>query len=77
VCHNCSSHALTADVDIKQTAHAAELFLSDGVIVTGTSTGMATDLHELRGKSRHLYFKTSYVNLLIDLMTSDIQIRPE
>jgi membrane complex biogenesis BtpA family protein len=42
-----SSHALTADVNIVETAHAAEFFLSDGVIVTGTATGVETDLVEL------------------------------
>lgn len=46
----CSSHALTSDIDIKLTAHAAELFLSDGVIVTGSSTGSAADLRELTGE---------------------------
>lgn len=34
-----SSHALTADVDLEETARAAEFFLADGVIVTGTTTG--------------------------------------
>ena len=34
-----SSHALTADVDLEETARAAEFFLADGVIVTGTATG--------------------------------------
>lgn len=29
------------------TAKAAEFFLSDGVILTGTSTGEATDIHDL------------------------------
>jgi uncharacterized protein len=43
-----SSHALTADVDIVETARAAEFFSSDGVIVTGTSTGNPADLDELR-----------------------------
>jgi membrane complex biogenesis BtpA family protein len=43
-----SSHALTADVDIVETAHAAEFFASDGVIVTGTATGHAADLDEVR-----------------------------
>ena len=33
-----SSHAITADVDIVETAHAAEFFLADGMIVTGVST---------------------------------------
>lgn len=43
-----SSHALTADVDIAETAHAAEFFLSDGVIVTGVSTGTEASLEELQ-----------------------------
>ncbi|RME75957.1 MAG: BtpA family membrane complex biogenesis protein [Chloroflexi bacterium] len=43
-----SSHAITADVDIVETAHAAEFFLSDGVIVTGVATGQEASLEELR-----------------------------
>jgi len=38
-----SSHALTADVDLVETARAAEFFLADGVIVTGTATGRETE----------------------------------
>lgn len=44
-----SSHALTSDVSTEETARAAEFFLSDGVIVTGTSTGAQADPRELRG----------------------------
>ena len=43
-----SSHALTGDVDIVETAHAAEFFLSDGVIVTGIATGVEANLEELQ-----------------------------
>ena len=43
-----SSHAVTADVDIVETAHAAEFFLSDGVIVTGVATGTEASLEELQ-----------------------------
>lgn len=43
-----SSHALTSDVDIVETAHAAEFFLSDGVIITGLATGTEASLEELR-----------------------------
>jgi len=46
-----SSHALTGDVSIAETAKAAEFFLSDGVIVTGSSTGMkpsTDDLEQVR-----------------------------
>ncbi len=42
-----SSHAITSDVDIVETAHAAEFFLSDGIIITGSSTGKAVDIREL------------------------------
>ncbi len=43
-----SAHAITADVDIVQTAHAAEYFLSDGLILTGAATGEAASAEELR-----------------------------
>ncbi len=43
-----SSHSITSDVDIVETAKAAEFFLSDGVILTGTSTGKETDIDELK-----------------------------
>ena len=43
-----SAHAVTADVDIIQTAHAAEYFLSDGLIVTGAATGESASLDELK-----------------------------
>ena len=43
-----SSHSITGDVDIVETAHAAEFFLSDGVIVTGVATGTEASLEELQ-----------------------------
>ena len=43
-----SSHALTADVSIAETAMAAEFFLSDAVIVTGERTGAEASLAEVR-----------------------------
>lgn len=43
-----SSHSITSDVSISETAHAAEFFLSDGVIVTGAATGLEADLDEIR-----------------------------
>jgi membrane complex biogenesis BtpA family protein len=42
-----SSHAITADVGIAETAKAAEFFCSDGLIVTGTATGEPVDVDEL------------------------------
>jgi uncharacterized protein len=43
-----SAHAITFDVNISETAHAAEFFMSDGVIVTGTSTGKEADAKEIK-----------------------------
>ena len=43
-----SSHAITADVSIAETAKAAEFFLSDAVIVTGAHTGAEASLEEVR-----------------------------
>ena len=42
-----SSHALTQDLDIAEMAHAAEFFLSDGLIITGIHTGSAADTREI------------------------------
>ncbi|NNE43007.1 MAG: BtpA/SgcQ family protein, partial [Gemmatimonadetes bacterium] len=47
-----SAHAVTADVDLAETARAAEFCGADGVIVTGTATGAATsaaDVAAVRG----------------------------
>lgn len=43
-----SSHAITADVGLSDTARAAEFFGADGVIVTGTSTGRPTSVDDVR-----------------------------
>lgn len=42
-----SSHAITADLDVVETAQAAEFFLADGVIVTGVATGSDADPAEV------------------------------
>lgn len=42
-----SSHAVTSDVSLVDTVAAADFFLSDGVIITGTHTGCAVDTAEL------------------------------
>lgn len=39
-----SSHSITSDIDIVETARAAEFFATDGVIITGLHTGDAPDL---------------------------------
>jgi membrane complex biogenesis BtpA family protein len=43
-----SAHAISADVDIAETARAARFFGADGVIVTGVATGGAVALEDLR-----------------------------
>ncbi|KAG9460179.1 hypothetical protein GDO78_013758, partial [Eleutherodactylus coqui] len=47
-----SSHAVTADVSISETAKAAEFFLADGVILTGVATGQEADPRELQAVRR-------------------------
>jgi membrane complex biogenesis BtpA family protein len=47
-----SAHAITSDVDIVETAKAAEFFLVDGVIVTGVSTGQAAEPDEVNSVGR-------------------------
>jgi uncharacterized protein len=43
-----SAHAITTDVDIVETAKAAEFFAVDGVIVSGVATGQPTDPNEVK-----------------------------
>ncbi|XP_051485627.1 uncharacterized protein F13E9.13, mitochondrial-like isoform X1 [Apus apus] len=43
-----SAHALTADVGVAETAAAAEFFLADGVVLTGTATGLPAHPQELK-----------------------------
>jgi len=47
-----SAHTLTSDIDLVETARAAEFFLADGVVVTGTSTGRATDINDVDAVSQ-------------------------
>lgn len=42
-----SAHAITADVTLVETAHAAEFFLADGLIVTGVASGAPADPTEV------------------------------
>jgi membrane complex biogenesis BtpA family protein len=53
-----AAHAMTADVDIVETAKAAEFFLADGVIVSGVSTGQPTDPEEVRAVSQTIGIPT-------------------
>jgi membrane complex biogenesis BtpA family protein len=47
-----SSHAITADVDIAETARAAQFFGAEGVIVSGTSTGAPIALADLTAAAK-------------------------
>ncbi len=50
-----SSHSITSDITIEETAHTAEFFLSNGLIVTGIATGKevnASDLIKVRKASK-------------------------
>ena len=47
-----SAHAITADVDIAETAKAAEFFSVDGVVVSGAATGSPADPAEVDAVSR-------------------------
>ncbi len=42
-----SSHAISSDTSISEHASAANFFLSDGLVITGTSTGHEADIVEL------------------------------
>jgi hypothetical protein len=48
-----SAHAITADVDIGQTAHAVEFLRGDAVIVTGSVTGDAPKRADLIEVKKH------------------------
>jgi hypothetical protein len=53
-----SAHAITADVDIVETAKAAEFFSIDGVIVSGVATGSPADPSEVEAVSSHVQVPT-------------------
>jgi membrane complex biogenesis BtpA family protein len=44
-----AAHAITSDVSLAETARAAEFFLADGVIVTGSSTGVEASAEDVQG----------------------------
>jgi len=47
-----SAHAITSDVSLVETARAAELFLADGVIVTGPASGEEALPDDVRDTAR-------------------------
>jgi predicted TIM-barrel enzyme len=50
-----SAHAITSDVSLQETAKAAEFFLSDGIIITGATTGDPVDTGNLHGELQLRY----------------------
>ena len=42
-----SSHSITADISLEEAVHTYEFFLSDGIIITGNSTGIKPDTADL------------------------------
>ena len=53
-----SAHAITADVDIVETAKAAEFFQADAVVVSGVSTGAPADAAEVRAVAAAIQIPT-------------------
>lgn len=47
-----SAHAITGDVNIAETAKAAEFFGADGVIISGSATGAPIDLPDLTSAAK-------------------------
>lgn len=43
-----SAHTITQDVDLKETAQAAAFFRTDGMIITGTSTGKSAQVSDVQ-----------------------------
>jgi uncharacterized protein len=42
-----SSHSITADISIEETARTAEFFLSDGLIITGKATALEANIDDI------------------------------
>ena len=70
---NYSAHAITADVDVVNTAHAAEFFMSDGVVVTGGATGQAANVAEVKGDLFCVwcFFHNEFVSCFSDYADTD------
>ncbi|XP_076184124.1 uncharacterized protein F13E9.13, mitochondrial isoform X2 [Ptiloglossa arizonensis] len=61
-----SSHAVTSDVSLSETVKAAEFFLADGIILTGTATGdpvKTTELTEVKEVAKGPVFVGSGVTI--------------
>lgn len=61
-----SSHAITADLTVLDTAKAAEFFLSDAIVITGSTTGDPPKEADVAGESRkNTEFKTRQKIILL------------
>jgi len=49
-----SSHSITSDVSLVETAKAADFFMSDGLILTGKSTGEEADIDEIKSVKKNV-----------------------
>ncbi len=47
-----SSHAISTDVSVQETAKAAAFFLADGVVVTGNATGEKAEVDEVKSVNK-------------------------
>ena len=71
-----SAHAITADVDIVETAKAAEFFQADGVIVSGISTGQPADASEVAAVSSAVSIPTLLVRVSRPRTSGVIRLQP-
>ncbi len=49
-----SSHSITSDVSLVETAKTADFFMSDGLILTGKSTGEEADIDEIKSVKEYV-----------------------
>ena len=68
-----SAHSITSDVDICETAKAAEFFRADGVILTGSSTGSEANPEELQNLRNALGKSSS--NVMSSFLYGIIMVR--
>lgn len=67
-----SSHAITADVDLAETAKAAAWFGADGVVVTGTATGEPTSPADVAAVQKAVGAKSGFERPVAVLVGSGV-----
>nr|XP_034184923.1 uncharacterized protein F13E9.13, mitochondrial isoform X1 [Osmia lignaria] len=63
-----SSHSITSDVSLSETVKAAEFFLADGIILTGTATGDPASAAELKVRDCALTLRQLSLNNRVKLL---------